>query len=78
MLKESFSIQTDINECASSPCLHGGTCNDQVGNYSCECTTAWAGVNCAGKNLCYHHTNYCLDLLAIEIYNIYKDDGRYM
>ena len=28
----------NIDECASSPCLNGGTCMDAVGEFVCSCT----------------------------------------
>jgi len=36
----------DINECASSPCLHGGTCLDGVNAYTCTCSAGYSGRNC--------------------------------
>lgn len=36
----------DINECASSPCMNGGTCVDEVNQFSCICAKGWAGVTC--------------------------------
>ncbi|XP_004539430.1 fibulin-7 [Maylandia zebra] len=36
----------DINECASSPCLNGGTCVNEVNQFSCVCAKGWAGVTC--------------------------------
>ncbi|XP_077015414.1 cubilin-like [Tamandua tetradactyla] len=35
-----------VDECLSSPCLHGGTCMDGVNTFSCECTRAWTGPLC--------------------------------
>ena len=29
--------ETDVDECASNPCLNGGTCTQGVGNYTCSC-----------------------------------------
>lgn len=38
---------TDINECASSPCLNGGTCVDLLNKYSCICDSkSFKGVRC--------------------------------
>jgi hypothetical protein len=44
---------TNILECASSPCMNGGTCNDGqckpaacVVRYSCTCDNGWAGSHC--------------------------------
>uniref|UniRef100_A0A3B4YZT7 Fibulin-7-like n=1 Tax=Stegastes partitus TaxID=144197 RepID=A0A3B4YZT7_9TELE len=36
----------DINECASSPCTNGGTCVDELNQFSCICAKGWAGVTC--------------------------------
>eukprot|EP00066_Takifugu_rubripes_P005794 XP_003970113.1 PREDICTED: fibulin-7-like isoform X1 [Takifugu rubripes] len=36
----------DINECASSPCLNGGTCVDEVSQFSCVCGKGWSGPTC--------------------------------
>ncbi|XP_066994976.2 protein crumbs [Anabrus simplex] len=39
--------QTDIDDCESQPCKHGGICEDFVGNYTCSCEgTGYEGVNC--------------------------------
>ena len=37
----------DINECASSPCQNGGTCVDQVNQYTCQCAAGYSGTTCA-------------------------------
>lgn len=39
-----FSI--DVNECASSPCLNGGTCTEFVNGYTCACASGYAGIHC--------------------------------
>lgn len=38
---------TDIDECATFPCLNGGTCTDGVNTYTCSCATGYEGENCA-------------------------------
>ena len=38
--------QTQIDNCASRPCLNGGTCTNGVGSYSCECTPHFTGETC--------------------------------
>merc|ERR1719272_1551888 len=43
----------NINECSSTPCMNGATCNDGqckaaacVVQYSCTCSKGWAGTHC--------------------------------
>lgn len=36
----------DINECASTPCQHGGACLDLINNYRCHCSSGVTGFNC--------------------------------
>ena len=38
--------ETNINDCSPTICLNGGTCNDLVNDYSCNCTSDWMGKNC--------------------------------
>ena len=50
----------NVNECASSPCQNGGTCNDQVNSFFCSCAAGFSGVVCAANinecasNPCQH------------------------
>ncbi|KAL9961271.1 hypothetical protein ACROYT_G030180 [Oculina patagonica] len=41
--------EKDINECASTPCLNGGTCVDQINGYVCNCQAGYTGVHCENK-----------------------------
>ena len=37
----------EIDECDSSPCQHGGTCSDEINQYTCTCAgTGYDGTNC--------------------------------
>ena len=36
----------DIDECASSPCQNGGTCNDGINMYNCDCVPGYSGGHC--------------------------------
>ncbi|CAC5405483.1 Neurogenic locus Notch protein,Fibropellin-3,Fibropellin-1 [Mytilus coruscus] len=38
--------ETDINECSSFPCQHGGACLDLINNYRCHCSSGFNGFNC--------------------------------
>lgn len=38
--------QTDIDECASSPCLNGGHCHDNVDGFHCLCLAGFSGNLC--------------------------------
>lgn len=37
------NCQTNINECASNPCLNQGTCIDDVAGYTCNCLLPYTG-----------------------------------
>lgn len=39
-------LSSDINECSSTPCQNGGTCNDAVNSYTCTCVAGYDGDNC--------------------------------
>ncbi|XP_078575131.1 uncharacterized protein LOC144861237 [Branchiostoma floridae x Branchiostoma japonicum] len=40
-----YALCADINECETSPCVHGN-CSDDVGGYTCTCENGWEGANC--------------------------------
>ena len=35
-----------MNDCDSSPCIHGGTCTDGLGRFECDCPQDYAGRQC--------------------------------
>lgn len=41
------NCQTNINECASNPCLNQGTCIDDVAGYKCNCMLPYTGMSCS-------------------------------
>ncbi|VDI10137.1 Hypothetical predicted protein [Mytilus galloprovincialis] len=51
---------SDIDECVSNPCQHGGVCTDGINGYTCTCDSGYAGVNCednideCASNPCQH------------------------
>lgn len=44
------NCQTNINECASNPCLNQGTCIDDVAGYKCNCLLPYTGEGGAGRS----------------------------
>lgn len=40
----------DIDECASRPCLNGGTCIDGVNSYQCRCQSPYYGNRCENQS----------------------------
>ena len=36
----------DIDECASFPCTNGGTCIDEIDNFTCQCMSGFTGDQC--------------------------------
>ncbi|CAM9746628.1 unnamed protein product [Lampetra fluviatilis] len=42
----SPQICSDVDECQSRPCKHGGSCANTQGSYSCTCVSGWSGLNC--------------------------------
>ena len=56
-----YSGCSDIDDCANSPCLNDGTCND-VGPeaFMCFCSTGWEGIVCSNDiNECADETHAC-------------------
>ena len=39
-------MKKDIDECASQPCGHAGTCIDLINAYNCSCVAGFTGSNC--------------------------------
>ena len=42
-----FLYFSDIDECASAPCQNGGTCNDLVNGFSCDCDAGYTDIICS-------------------------------
>lgn len=44
----------DIDECAGSPCINSGTCNDLVNGFNCSCMAGFTGDQCqTGKYITF-------------------------
>ena len=37
---------SEIDECQSNPCHNGGTCNDFLLQWTCACSSGYAGITC--------------------------------
>ena len=37
--------EVNVNECASTPCRFGATCNDAENGYTCTCVAGYVGPN---------------------------------
>ena len=41
----------EIDECESSPCENGATCQDEIDSFTCQCAEGYTGVTCSeGKH----------------------------
>ena len=61
-----FSHLTDIDECSSNPCENGGTCNDAVDMYTCDCDAGYNGDNCETSKFSVIHYNMKKDVKVKE------------
>ncbi|KAG1954593.1 coagulation factor IX [Pimephales promelas] len=43
---EFWASYVDGDQCKSSPCQNRGTCEDQIGTYTCNCLPGFVGKNC--------------------------------
>ncbi|PFX17575.1 Olfactomedin-like protein 2A [Stylophora pistillata] len=54
----------DVNECASNPCINGGTCVDGINGYTCTCPPNYRGIRCENDDeFCRLSTVSCTSTL---------------
>ena len=46
----SLTHFVDIDECATTPCQNGGSCTDEINDYTCNCVEGYDGANCENGN----------------------------
>ena len=46
-----YVVILEIDECASNPCLNGGSCTDDVDSYNCTCAAGYEGTDCGTSRL---------------------------
>ena len=39
-------VIADRNDCINVTCQHGGTCQDRLDSYTCECSSRYTGTHC--------------------------------
>ena len=42
-------LSDNVNECATYPCEHEGSCMDEEGSFTCHCVPGWMGRQCQCK-----------------------------
>ena len=74
-----FSCVSDIEECASNPCVNDATCVDNVNGYTCDCAAGYTGTHCEQGGNCFIVTtnkivcNKCfkVDTYAVSYNTVY-------
>ena len=49
-VNNSVDNVSEVDECQARPCLHGGSCTDQLNGFECQCVDGWMGETCHREN----------------------------
>ena len=49
---------TDIDDCMPDSCLNGGTCEDGINSFTCQCAEGFDGPTCE-NSMCLFVTFFC-------------------
>lgn len=72
-----FGLFSD--DCASNPCLYGGTCTDLVNGYQCTCPVGYLGQRCENRvnpcslNRCSNGD--CVDAYPMDLFRCICSPG---
>lgn len=58
--------EREIDECASSPCLNGGSCLDRLNRFQCLCPAGFSGQFCE-TNVGTNKTHTGLEVLSVTL-----------
>uniref|UniRef100_A0A8C5P924 coagulation factor Xa n=1 Tax=Leptobrachium leishanense TaxID=445787 RepID=A0A8C5P924_9ANUR len=71
-LTKKFWDSYDGDQCETNPCLHGGSCQDGHGHYTCLCPFGYEGTNCEKviRKLCSLDNGECEQFCKAEERNV--------
>ena len=65
-------LVSEVDECGSDPCYHGGTCTDGTNSYTCACVLGYTGTDCErGAHIYNLTTPDCSGTIQIYLAIIY-------
>ena len=60
---------SDINECASGPCMNNAQCRNEVNQFTCDCAAGWEGATCnQGRDKLTNNKHYLIQNLTQSVF----------